>query len=87
MMKMQKVDRVQVKAGVPTELKPGSYHIMMTDMPETLPIGTEITVTAVFEKAGPVTFKATVTENSMPDMGGGMMSEESDDMMSGEMND
>jgi hypothetical protein len=79
MMKMQMVERIPLTAGQITELKPGSYHIMLMDMPEVLDLGTRIEVTLVLENAGPVTFTATVRENTMPDMSGDM----SGDMSSG----
>jgi copper(I)-binding protein len=86
-MAMQMIERVELAAGQPVQFKPGSYHIMLMEMPEVLPVGTEITVTVVLEKAGPVMFTAVVRENTMPDMGSGSMDMDSGsmDMGSGSM--
>jgi hypothetical protein len=60
MMGMQPVARVAIPAGGSLELKPGSYHIMITDLVEPLKAGTTVEVTLTFEKAPPVTVAAEV---------------------------
>jgi copper(I)-binding protein len=78
-MKMQMVERVELAAGSATELKPGSYHIMLMGMPEVLAVGTELTATIVLENYGPVTFTAVVREDTMPSMdAGGDMADSGD---------
>jgi copper(I)-binding protein len=60
MMGMQPVAKVAIPAGGTLELKPGSYHIMITGLAQALKAGDTVEVTLTFEKAPPVTVKAEV---------------------------
>ena len=73
-MEMRQVERVSLPAGIPVELKPGSFHIMLKDMPEVLPVGYEFKVTVQFAKSDPLTFGVVVREDT------GMSSDMSSDM-------
>jgi len=53
-MKMRKVDGVDVKPGHPAVLKPGGYHIMMMGLKAPLKMGDMFHVTLEFEKAGKI---------------------------------
>ncbi len=53
-MKMQRVDGLEIKPGGTIELKPGGYHLMFMDLKEGLKAGQSIKGTLVFEKAGTV---------------------------------
>jgi len=60
MMAMQPVAKVAIPAGGTLELKPGSYHIMITGLTQPLKAGSTVEVTLTFEKAPPVTVTAEV---------------------------
>jgi copper(I)-binding protein len=54
-MKMRPVDGgLEVKPGATVELKPGSFHIMLTGLKQPLEKGQKVKGTLVFEKAGTV---------------------------------
>lgn len=55
MMKMQKVDAIDVPAGETTELKPGGHHIMFINLKAPLKEGDRVELKLRFEKAGAVT--------------------------------
>jgi len=61
-MSMRPVAAVEVPAGGEVQLKPGSYHLMLIDLQQTLAPGDEIEITLIFERAGRVAFKAVVRE-------------------------
>lgn len=63
-MTMQKVDRIAVTAGEPLELKVGGYHIMLMDLAAPLEVGTSITVTLTFARAGDVTVEVPVLDEA-----------------------
>jgi len=50
--KMAKTDSIKVPAGSVTELRPGSLHIMIFNMPKTIASGYTATVLLHFEKTG-----------------------------------
>lgn len=58
-MKMRAVDGVAIEPGKSLELKPGGYHVMLTDLKQPLKEGDSFPLTVTFEKAGsiPVTVK------------------------------
>ena len=60
MMMMERVDRIVVPPGGYVELKPGGYHLMLIGLKRPLAPGQEVTLTLVFEGAGPVTARAEV---------------------------
>jgi copper(I)-binding protein len=53
-MKMRMVDGVTVEPGKSLELKPGGYHVMMTDLKQPLKEGDSFPLTLTFEKAGSI---------------------------------
>jgi copper(I)-binding protein len=63
-MKMQEVEKIDVLAGTPTELKPGGYHIMLMQLVKPLELGTDISLTLKFAKAGDVVVKVPVLEEA-----------------------
>jgi periplasmic copper chaperone A len=60
MMMMERVDRIVVPPGGRVELKPGGYHLMLIGLTRALAPGQAVTLTLVFEGAGPVTARAEV---------------------------
>lgn len=60
MMGMQPIEKLPLPAGATVELKPGSFHIMLIDVPQPLVDGMTIQVTLTFEKAPPVTLTVPV---------------------------
>ncbi len=63
-MKIQEVEKIDIIAGTPTELKPGGYHIMLMQLMKPLELGTEISVTLKFAKAGDVVVTVPVLEEA-----------------------
>jgi len=60
MMAMQPVTSIPVPAGGTTELKPGSYHMMLFDPVDGLEVGQSVDITLTFERGGTVTIQAVV---------------------------
>ncbi len=60
MMGMHPIEKLPLPAGQTVELKPGSFHIMLIDVPEPLKDGSTIEVTLTFEKAPPITLTVPV---------------------------
>ncbi|MGB0632832.1 MAG: copper chaperone PCu(A)C [Alphaproteobacteria bacterium] len=69
-MRMRKVDGIDVPARGRIAMKPGGYHIMLIGLHKPLQKGESFPVTLVFEKAGELT--AEVTVMGVGAMGGGM---------------
>jgi copper(I)-binding protein len=63
-MKMQEVEKVDIKAGTPTELKPGGYHVMLMQLKAPLETGSTISVTLTFAKAGDIVVDVPVQEEA-----------------------
>jgi copper(I)-binding protein len=63
-MKMQEVDKIEIVAGTPTELKPGGYHVMLMNLVKPLELGTEVSVTLKFAKAGDLVVTVPVLEEA-----------------------
>jgi periplasmic copper chaperone A len=59
-MKMRRVDSVQLTPGEPVVLKPHGDHIMLMDLKRPLKVGDLIKLTLMFEKAGVVDVEAKV---------------------------
>lgn len=59
-MKMQKVDGVEIPANSKVELKPGGYHIMLINLKQDLKAGEKIPFTLIFEKNGEINLEAEV---------------------------
>ena len=60
MMKMQKVDGLEIKAHQQLDFKPGSYHLMVFEPKEPLKIGQELKLTLYFSNGDRVFTQATV---------------------------
>ena len=58
--RMRRVDAIDVPAGNSVTLKPGGYHLMLTDLKAPLKEGDLVKLTLVFEKAGEIEVEATV---------------------------
>lgn len=52
MAHMQRVDRVELAAGKPLELKPGGHHVMLIDLRQPLSPGAAVPVTLKFLQGG-----------------------------------
>ena len=50
-MRMRAIPALDVPAGKPVELKPGSYHVMLMDLKAPLEKGTNVPLTLVFQDA------------------------------------
>jgi copper(I)-binding protein len=60
-MKMRELKNgIEIPAGATVELKPGSYHIMMTNLARPLSKGEKVKGSLTFEKAGKVDVEFTV---------------------------
>jgi periplasmic copper chaperone A len=72
--RMRPVASLDVKPGTPVELKPGGYHIMLTDLKGPLVAGQSFSLSLTFEKAGMIDVTAEVEKagamkpDSMPGM-------------------
>jgi len=62
MMGMEPVSRLEVPAGGRVELKPLSYHLMMTDLRQDLAPGQKVRIVLQFEKSGQVEVEAEVRQ-------------------------
>jgi len=58
--RMRPVEALDAKAGTSTVLKPGGYHVMLTDLKAPLVAGQSFAVTLTFENAGKIDATATV---------------------------
>ncbi len=61
-MRMRRIEGVEVKPGAPAELKPGGKHVMLMDLKRQLKAGDTIRIVLVFEKAGEVAVNAKVEQ-------------------------
>ena len=59
-MRMRKLDGIDLKAGESHVLKPSGDHIMLFDLKQPLVEGDTTSLTLTFEKAGPITVDASV---------------------------
>lgn len=59
-MRMRRVDAIEVPAGKTVTLEPGGYHLMLMNLKQPLKAGDTIDLTLVFEKAGQVEVTASV---------------------------
>lgn len=53
-MSMQEVDHIDLRAGVPFELAPGGFHVMLMDLVTPLELGSTFEITLRFAVAGEV---------------------------------
>lgn len=63
-MRMRKVEAIEIPKHGTVKLEPGSLHLMFIDLNQPLNKGDVIPVTLVFEKAGKVEAKITVEANA-----------------------
>lgn len=63
-MKMRKVDSVELPADQTVALSPSGYHIMLMDLKEPLKAGTEFPLTLTFENSKPVEVEVEVKSRS-----------------------
>jgi hypothetical protein len=52
MMKMRKVDKIEIPAGQTVALKPGGLHVMLIGLKEKLEPGQEVHMNLIFDKGG-----------------------------------
>jgi copper(I)-binding protein len=66
---------LEIKPGQTVELKPGSFHVMLTGLKQPLAKGQKVKGTLQFEKAGKIDIEYTVEDvgATMPAMGGHQM--------------
>ena len=62
MMKMREVGPLEVKAGETVQLKPGGYHVMLSELKRPLKAGDKFPMTLEFENAGAVEVSVWVEE-------------------------
>ena len=58
---MQQVQSIDIPAGQTVTLQPGGFHIMLMNLKTTPQVGSKITLTLVFQKAGTIRVQADVT--------------------------
>lgn len=63
-MKMQEVEKIDIKSGTPTELKPGGYHVMLMKLKSPLKTESTLAVTLTFAKAGDIVVDVPVQEEA-----------------------
>ncbi|MCX2497820.1 MAG: copper chaperone PCu(A)C [Plesiomonas shigelloides] len=61
-MNMQKVEQITIPAKGTLMLKPGSLHIMLLQLTQPLPAGTEVPLTLTFDNGQQVQIQATARE-------------------------
>jgi copper(I)-binding protein len=61
-MRMQRVEYVEIGAGAEVLLKPGDYHIMLIGMRQDLAVGDRFAVTLLFENSDPQTVEVEVRQ-------------------------
>ena len=59
-MKMRAIPAIDIRAGTQTDLKPGSFHVMLIDMSRELKEGDTIALTLTFDDASQQTIDAPV---------------------------
>ncbi len=59
-MKMRRVDAIEVPAGETVTLGPGGYHLMLFNLKHPLKVGQRVQLTLAFERAGEVPVTASV---------------------------
>ncbi len=68
MMKMRRIEKIDIPAKGKTLLKPGGLHIMLIDLKNNLKLGQEVSVTLKFSDGSEKTFSAPVRKIQMPGM-------------------
>ena len=70
-MKMRRLEALEIRPGQTIELKPGSYHVMFMGLKESLKAGGTIKGTLVFEKAGTINVEYKIAPIGAPSPAGG----------------
>ena len=60
LMKMEKLESVEVTAHAPLVFEPGGHHVMLMGLDKPLVEGESFPLTLVFDKAGPVEVMVTI---------------------------
>ena len=68
MMKMRRIEKIDIPAKGKTVLKPGGLHIMLIDLKNNLKPGQEVSVTLKFSDGSEKNFSAPVRKIQMPGM-------------------
>ena len=68
MMKMRRIEKIDIPAKGQTVLKPGGLHIMLINLKNNLKPGQEVSVTLKFSDGSEKTFTAPVRKIQMPGM-------------------
>lgn len=63
MISMDPVESIKIPSGDFVELKPKSYHITLSNLKETLKVGSEVAFTLKFKHAGAIKLKAKIRES------------------------
>lgn len=61
-MKMHKVDKIDIPANGSAELKPGSFHIMLMELKKPVPAGEKANITLTFSDNSQKTIEATAVD-------------------------
>lgn len=73
MMKMRRVDAIEIPANGKTVLEPGGLHIMLIDLHDTLKLDQKVAITLEFKDGSSQTIEAPVRKIMMKGMMKGMM--------------
>ncbi len=63
-MRMERIDSVEVPAGGEVTFKPGGSHVMLIELSEPLVAGKHFPLTLIFENAGEITVDAAIEEQA-----------------------
>ncbi len=63
-MRMKRVDAVDVPAGGEVEFKPGGHHVMLFKLSEPLVAGEQFPLTLIFENAGEVDIEVSIQDQA-----------------------
>lgn len=70
MMKMRRIERIELPAGLPVTLKPGGLHVMLIGLTEQLTPGMTVDLTLVFDDGSRASVTAPVRRIDVGAMGG-----------------
>lgn len=65
-MRMRKIDRLDLPAGQTVELKPGGYHVMLMDLKQDMTADTSVPLTLIFEDATGARFEHAIEAPVVP---------------------
>lgn len=72
-MRMERIDTVDVPAGGEVSFKPGGNHVMLFKLSEPLVAGEQFPLTLIFENAGEVTVEVSIQDQAPESNGNGHM--------------